>query len=75
MRHPVGDSLTLRAFEPRATTEVIEDEEHPPVVFTERIGWSVASIQSVVGEYSIDPATQTPHSSTTWMVVIQRGGK
>jgi len=38
-------------------------------------GWSVASIQSVVAEYSVDPATRTPQSSTTWMVVIQRGGK
>jgi hypothetical protein len=36
-------------------------------------GWSVASLQSVVVDYSPDPATHTPRSATAWMLVIQKG--
>lgn len=36
-------------------------------------GWSVASVQSVVVDYSPDPTTHTPRSATAWMLVIQKG--
>lgn len=35
-------------------------------------GWMVASVQPVVVDYQVDPATQAPHSSSAWMVVIQK---
>jgi hypothetical protein len=38
-------------------------------------GWSIASVQPAVVDYSVDAATQTPHSATSWMVVIQREGR
>jgi len=35
-------------------------------------GWSVASAQPVVVDYSADAATHTPRSATAWMVVVQK---
>lgn len=35
-------------------------------------GWTVAAIQPVTTDYAVDAATQTPRSSTGWMVVIQK---
>ena len=37
-------------------------------------GWSVASAQPVTVDYSVDPANQAPHSSNSWMVIIQKEG-
>lgn len=38
-------------------------------------GWTVASVQPVVVDYRVDPATHSPESATSWMVVVQRGAK
>lgn len=35
-------------------------------------GWSVTSVQPVVVDYDADPATHTPRSATSWMVVVQK---
>ena len=35
-------------------------------------GWSIVSVQAVVVDYSVDAATQTPHSASSWMVVVQK---
>jgi hypothetical protein len=35
-------------------------------------GWSIASVQPVVVDYGVDAATQTPHSASSWMVVVQK---
>jgi hypothetical protein len=35
-------------------------------------GWSIASVQPVVVDYSVDAATQTPRSASSWMVVLQK---
>jgi hypothetical protein len=37
-------------------------------------GWSVASAQPVTVDYGVDPASQAPHSSNSWMVIIQKEG-
>ena len=38
-------------------------------------GWSVASVQPVTVDYAVDAATQSPHSATSWMVVVQKETK
>lgn len=38
-------------------------------------GWTIAAVLPVTTDYRVDPATQTPHSSTSWMVTIQKDGK
>ncbi|MDR6935351.1 hypothetical protein [Luteibacter sp. 3190] len=38
-------------------------------------GWAIASVQPVVMDYGADPATHTPRSTTSWMVIIQKGAK
>lgn len=38
-------------------------------------GWTVAAVQPAIADYSVDPATQTPRSSTSWMVVVQKESK
>jgi len=35
-------------------------------------GWTVASVQPVVVDYQVDSAAQSPHSSSAWMLVIQK---
>jgi hypothetical protein len=35
-------------------------------------GWSIASVQPVTVDYSVDAATQTPRSASSWMVVVQK---
>ncbi|APG04849.1 hypothetical protein BJI69_13740 [Luteibacter rhizovicinus DSM 16549] len=35
-------------------------------------GWSIASIQPVTVDYSVDAATQAPRSVTSWMMVVQK---
>lgn len=38
-------------------------------------GWSVASVQPVTVDYAVDAATQSPHSASAWMLVIQKESK
>lgn len=38
-------------------------------------GWTVVSVQPVASDYAVDPASQTPRSSTSWMVVVQKEAK
>ena len=38
-------------------------------------GWSVASVAPIVTDYTLDPASKTPQSMTSWMLVVEKEAK
>lgn len=38
-------------------------------------GWSVVTVQPVVVSYNYESGTGGPQSASSWMVVLQKGGK
>ncbi len=38
-------------------------------------GWTIAAVQPVVVDYSVDPATHTPTSASAWQVIVQKDAK
>lgn len=38
-------------------------------------GWTIAAVQPVVVDYTVDPATHTPTSASAWQIVVQKEAK